>query len=171
MAQIIAAACVVIAVSAFSGFALGSHVTIANTGLLPGSISSAEPTTDDSLFRVVIVAQRADCSSNLNQLAFLNRASISRRITERFILLAGPAKDTLGLRSLLPRGFENAQIAVLQSSQERLLRQLGHVETPTLALYDNRNRLLVLSATPPDAYQRTVFVRALTRLITGNPTP
>ncbi|MDQ6612269.1 MAG: hypothetical protein M3Y64_07535 [Gemmatimonadota bacterium] len=125
----------------------------------------------DSMYSVVVIAQRADCSGNLSHLAFLDRTSVAAHIAHRHVLLAGPAHDTIGLRELLPRSLNGATLSLLSDDQRELLHQLGHNETPTMALYDSRDRLLVLSATPSDVYARTVFVRALTRILTNNPTP
>ena len=166
------AGCTGLGVGVLVAYGFASNADTASEGLLPHSVTVAARTEDDSLlFRVVVIAQRADCSSNLNHLAFLNRVAIAPHIVGRFILLAGPPSDTMGLRPLLPPVLQHADIAILRPDQERLLRSLGHSESPTMALYDNRNRLLVVSATPPDPFQRTVFVRALARIITGNPTP
>jgi hypothetical protein len=168
--RIIAAPCIAAAIGGICTFEVLPH-SVASGGLLPPIAAINQLNNNDSLYRVVIIAQRADCSSNLNHLAFLNRAAIANHIVDRLILLAGPARDTIGLRWILPHGLEKSRIALLHSEQQKLLEQLGHNETPTLALYDSRNRLLVLSATPSDAFQRTVFVRAVTRILTGNPAP
>ena len=139
--------------------------------LLPADIVGRVPTQDDSLFSIVVVAQRADCSGNLKQLSFLDRTAIARATPHRYLLVAGPSSDTLGLRQLLPHSLRQSRISLLKSGQLELLKQLGHDESPTMAVFDARNRLLVISATPPDAYARTVFVRALTRILSNNPVP
>ena len=159
------------AVSAYAGFLYSDSRDHDAAGLLPFDSSVRKTGAPDTLYRVVVVAQRADCSGNLSHLAFLDRTAVAEHIAHRYVLVAGPAADTLGLRDLLPNSLKNATVSLLNSDQRELLQHLGHNATPMLALYDGRDRLLVISATPSDVYERTVFVRALTRILTNNPAP
>jgi hypothetical protein len=163
--------CAMISLSALAGFGYANNHPHQIAGLLPLDSTARASTEPDSLYRVVIVAQRADCSGNLSHLEFLDRTLVAARIRRKDIVLVGPASDTLGLRDLLPHSLRNAAISLAHSAQLELLSQLGHNESPTMALYDGRNRLLVISATPSDVYERTVLVRALTRILTNNPAP
>ncbi|MEP6779304.1 MAG: hypothetical protein ABJC26_05395 [Gemmatimonadaceae bacterium] len=163
--------CVIASTIAFGVGNYKSRATVNVVSLLPADVVARAPTQDDSLYSVVVVAQRSDCSGNLRQLSFLDRTAIARATPHRYLLLAGPPSDTVGLRALLPLSLRRARITVLNSGQRALLNQVGHDESPTMALFDGRNRLLLISATPADPYARTVFVRAVARILSNNPTP
>jgi len=124
---------------------------------------------DSTHYKVVVVAQLADCNGNLGHFAALDRPSLRPLLRSRHLLIDGAARDTIGIRRRLPRGLASASLALLTKAQRSLLQSLGHTATPILALYDQRNRLLLISATPAGPIERTTFIRAVTRLVNNDP--
>ncbi len=122
-------------------------------------------------YTAVIVAQPADCDGNLGVLGVLDRKSIAARVPHRLLLVEGSARDTVGLRQRLPMSLQRARMALLSEAQRTVLRQLGHVATPTLLLFNREHQLRYAGPTPPGPVERTVQLSVITRLVTNHPAP
>lgn len=139
---------------------------------------SGSPTADRSFddaaeggYTAVIIAQPADCDGNLGAFGLLDRELLAARIPHRLLLVQGSAADTVGLRRRLPESLQQAHMALLTREQRSLLRQLGHVATPSLLLFNRSRQLRYASTSPPDPVERTVQIAVITRLVTNHPEP
>ena len=131
---------------------------------------SAAFTAGDSAMHVVFVAQRADCNGNL---LLANLASIGRvkhAVHPAELAIAGVAQDTVGIRPLLPFGLRHSPIRLLGVGERRWLHDIGHHETPTLLIYDREHRLRLASHVDPDPVARVALGRAISHLVTNDPT-
>ena len=129
------------------------------------------PDVSQGGYTAVIVAQVADCDGNLGVFGLLDRPSIAIRIPHRLLLVEGMARDTLGLRQRLPASLQHARMAILSSAQRAVLRQLGHLATPSLLLFDRERQLRYAGATPPGPVERTVQLAVITQLVSNLPQP
>lgn len=126
---------------------------------------------DEGGYAAVIVAQPADCDGNLGVLGLFDRKSIAARVPHRLLLVEGSASDTMGLRQRLPPSLQHARMALLSNSQRAVLRELGHVATPALLLFDRGRQLRYAGATPPGPVERTVQLAVITQLVRNLPQP
>ncbi len=127
--------------------------------------------SDAGGFTAVVIAQAADCDGNLESFGLIDRGSIKPFVPHRLLLLQGSGVDTVGLRRRLPSTLKTARIELLSKRQRTTLRQLGHDATPTLLLFDNKQKLRYVGAIAPTPMARTVERDIITRLVTNNPIP
>lgn len=123
----------------------------------------------DSAMHVVFVAQRADCNGNLLLANLAVTGRIKHAVHPTELVIAGVSRDTVGIRTLLPYGLQKSPIRLLGVGERRWLHAIGHHETPTLLLYDHEHRLRLASQVDADPVARVALGRAISHLVTNDP--
>jgi hypothetical protein len=123
----------------------------------------------DSAMYVVFVAQRADCNGNLLLANLAATGRVKHAVHPPELVIAGVSQDTVGIRPLLPYGLRHSPIRLLAVGERLWLHAIGHHETPTLLIYDREQRLRLASHVDPDPVARVALGRAISHLVTNDP--
>jgi hypothetical protein len=137
------------------------------TAIQPGVSHQAAP--DDVRFRAVFVAQRADCNGNLSLANLVATGSARKNTAPPELIIQGSSRDTMGLRLELPFALRNSPLRLLRREEQTWLHDIGHHATPVLLLFDHESRLRIASHVDADPVARVALGRAITHLVTDDP--
>ncbi len=135
--------------------------------ILPSDSDRAAPT--DVRFRAVFVAQRADCNGNLSLANVVATGPARKNTAPPELIIQGSPRDTVGLRLELPFALRNSPLRLLRPEEQAWLHDIGHHATPVLLLFDHESRLRVASHVDANPVARVALGRAITHLVTDDP--
>jgi hypothetical protein len=124
---------------------------------------------NDSQVRAIFVAQRADCNGNLSLANMVATGPVRHHTAPVELIIQGGARDTVGLRLELPFGLRNSPLRLLRAEEQTWLHDIGHHATPVLLLFDHEARLRMASHVDADPVARVALRRAITHLVTDDP--
>jgi len=107
------------------------------------------------------VIQREDCASNLIMFDVLKRPSLAGAIDLKVIWWLGNPRDTMGVRGLLPAWAQQIALRPVPTDALRDLKRLGHRSTPMLIVFDESNRVRLVSQSPRSNRELVGLLRIL----------
>lgn len=119
--------------------------------------------------RAIVVASPHDCIGNLRFANVLSRRDVAAVVGVPELVVQGQARDTIGLRRMLPTLLESSTMRLLQPSERALLHAIGHHATPVMLLFDQEGHLRIATQVESDAVTRTAIARAITHFATRDP--
>ncbi|WP_353266632.1 hypothetical protein [Gemmatimonas sp.] len=130
---------------------------------------SGHAAPDDLRFRAVFVAQRADCNGNLSLANVVATGPARKNTAPPELIIQGNPRDTIGLRLELPFALRNSPLRLLRPEEQAWLHDIGHHATPVLLLFDHESRLRISSHVDANPVARVALGRAITHLVTDDP--